>query len=252
MQIDWWTLALQAINFLVLVWLLSRFLFRPVSEVIAKRKELAEAAFSEAEQREAEAEAARAEFEKKRAGLAKERDALLEKAHAEIEQDRAQAREEAKGEAESLLAEARDDIARERDSALRELRDEVAGMAGTLAGEILSQSGARVPPETLLARLEERLTALPDDERDRMQRDLEAADARLQVITAAELAATDRDAWRDGLAAILGHADRIDFGTDGELLGGVELRFPHSTLRLSWADQLRAAKDALLDDEDAT
>ena len=41
MQIDWWTLALQTINFLVLVWLLTHFLYRPVRQVIAERKALA-------------------------------------------------------------------------------------------------------------------------------------------------------------------------------------------------------------------
>jgi F-type H+-transporting ATPase subunit b len=38
MKIDWWTLGLQTINILVLVWILSRFLFRPVSDMIAARQ----------------------------------------------------------------------------------------------------------------------------------------------------------------------------------------------------------------------
>lgn len=38
MRIDWSTLALQTVNVVVLVWLLSRFLFRPVSDIIAKRQ----------------------------------------------------------------------------------------------------------------------------------------------------------------------------------------------------------------------
>jgi F-type H+-transporting ATPase subunit b len=59
MQIDWWTLVLQVINFLVLVWLSWRFLYQPVKEVIQKRKQLAEHAFAEAEKRRAEAESER-------------------------------------------------------------------------------------------------------------------------------------------------------------------------------------------------
>ena len=38
MRIDWWTLALQTVNVLVLVWLLGRFLFRPVMDIVAKRR----------------------------------------------------------------------------------------------------------------------------------------------------------------------------------------------------------------------
>ena len=40
MQIDWWTLGLQAVNALVLVWLLAHFLFRPVVDAIAAAKML--------------------------------------------------------------------------------------------------------------------------------------------------------------------------------------------------------------------
>ena len=36
MRIDWWTLALQAVNVLILVWLLGRFLFRPVMDAIVQ------------------------------------------------------------------------------------------------------------------------------------------------------------------------------------------------------------------------
>ena len=41
MRIDLWTLGLQAINALVLIWLLARFLFRPIAAIIAERKALA-------------------------------------------------------------------------------------------------------------------------------------------------------------------------------------------------------------------
>ncbi|NIR28765.1 MAG: F0F1 ATP synthase subunit B, partial [Gammaproteobacteria bacterium] len=56
----------------VLVWLLWRFLYQPVREVIEKRKQLAEQAFAEAAGKEAEAEAARQRFEEERARLAQE------------------------------------------------------------------------------------------------------------------------------------------------------------------------------------
>ena len=39
MHIDWWTLALQTVNVLVLIWLLARFFFRPVVDIVAKRQE---------------------------------------------------------------------------------------------------------------------------------------------------------------------------------------------------------------------
>ena len=59
MTIDWWTLGLQAVNFLILVWLLTRFLYRPVRRIIEQRKALVDKARDEAEKAKADAEAAR-------------------------------------------------------------------------------------------------------------------------------------------------------------------------------------------------
>ncbi len=49
MKIDWWTLFLQTVNFLLLVWLLQHFLYKPVRAVFEKRRKLAEQALNKAE-----------------------------------------------------------------------------------------------------------------------------------------------------------------------------------------------------------
>ena len=61
MHIDWSTLALQTINVLVLVWLLARFLFRPVKTIIAERRAAAEKLLADAAATRAQAEADAAE-----------------------------------------------------------------------------------------------------------------------------------------------------------------------------------------------
>ena len=48
MQIDWWTIALQSVNFAVLAWLLHRFLYRPVMGLADRRRQEVKAAFDEA------------------------------------------------------------------------------------------------------------------------------------------------------------------------------------------------------------
>ena len=71
MTIDWWTLFLQTVNFLVLVWLLQHFLYNPVRAVIEKRRVFAEQALLEAEATKKAAAAAKTEFEAKSAELEK-------------------------------------------------------------------------------------------------------------------------------------------------------------------------------------
>lgn len=252
MQIDWWTLAVQAVNFLVLVWLLWRFLYRPVREVIDKRKQLAEQAFADAEARKGEAEAARRRFEERQAELAGERRDMLKKIHEELEVERRKVLDEAKGEADKLLEDARETIAEEREAALAEVREQGAALAAELASNLLGKAGPAAAGDTFLEALERQLTDMPAEERDRLERDLARDDARLTVVTAAPLTPEQRDRWAERFDACLGREDKTDFATDPEILGGAELRFPHAVLKFSWADQLKKAEEILRRDEAAS
>jgi len=252
MQIDWWTLALQAVNFLVLVWLLWRFLYRPVREVIEKRKELAEQAFAEADRHKLEADAARQRFEEDRAALAQERQELLKKIHEELEAERHKVLEEAREKADELLQAAGESIAQERKAALTELREQVTALAVELASGLLRKAESNASSGLFLEQLERQLGDLPAEERERLQKDLAADGARLTVVTAAPLTPEDQDQWAGRLAACLGEAGKTDFATDPEILGGAELRFPHAALKLTWADQLRQAEELLRRDEPAS
>lgn len=249
MQINWWTFGLQALNFLVLCWLLWRFLYRPVKEVIEKRKELTEHAFAEADKRQAELETAQRGLEEERAAMAQERQDMLKKVHAELEAERSKLLEEAKREAEGLLKTARESIGDEREAALRELRAQVNALAVELASGLLREAGSSASADVFLEKLEGQLENMPTDERERLRKDLEPEGARLTVVTAVPLTAEEEEAWRDRLGRSLGRKDKTDFVTDAGILGGAELRSPHVALKFTWADQLNKARELLGKDE---
>lgn len=252
MQIDWWTLALQAVNFLVLVWLLRRFLYRPVREVIAKRKELSKQAFTDADEQKSEAEAARQRFEEGKARLVDERQEMLKKIHEELEAERHKALEEARDKADELLQAARESISEERESTLTEVREQVAALAVELASDLLRKVESNASSGVYLEQLERQLKGMPADEHERLQKDLAADGTRLTVVTAAPLTSEQRDLWTDRLGACLGQRKNTDFATDPEILGGAELHFPHAMIKFTWADQLRKAKELLRRDDDAS
>ncbi|MCD4556422.1 F0F1 ATP synthase subunit B, partial [Burkholderia pseudomallei] len=83
MRIDWSTLALQTVNVVVLVWLLSRFLFRPVSDIIAKRQAAARKLIDDASRERDAAHAERERARAERASLAAARDDALKDALAQ-------------------------------------------------------------------------------------------------------------------------------------------------------------------------
>ena len=102
MHLDWWTLALQTVNVLVLIWILARFFFRPIADVIAKRQRETDKLFADAEAARRQAAAARGEAEKARAEVAAERDRLLADAQKSAQAEKAKLLQQAAQEAAKL------------------------------------------------------------------------------------------------------------------------------------------------------
>jgi F-type H+-transporting ATPase subunit b len=73
MHLDWWTLALQTVNVLVLIWILARFFFRPIKAIVAKRQEETSKLFADAAAARKAAADARSEAETARAEVASPR-----------------------------------------------------------------------------------------------------------------------------------------------------------------------------------
>jgi len=256
MSVSWWTIALQAINFLVLVWLLHRFLYRPALAVMARRKELVEEAFEKADHAKQASEAEQERFKAKEAELDESRQALLTRTHAEIAADREKVMAEAHKQADTLLDETRRQLAEERKAALSEVKSEVVDLARAMATRLLTQlsdgAGAKSAlADAALTGVSSHLDGLPEDERHTLADDLEHASEALRVVTASELDAPARERWQAALNERLGRTVTIQFQTDPALIGGAELRFPHAVISLAWSEQLERDRAALLAAEPA-
>jgi len=238
MRFDWWTLALQAANFLVLVWLLQHFLYRPVQAIIAERQQQADRVLAEANTAKATAEQLRAELEKQRAAIERECRQALEEAHATAKEEAASLLDRARADAEKLLAEERQRIEQERAEVADALRLETVELGVTIARRLLAEAGDGSLDRAFLERALARLHDLTEAERSALI-DRLADDAAVQVVTASRLELEGRAQVSRRLRALLGADTDVQFADDPALLAGAELHFPHTVLRHSWRDSLR-------------
>ena len=81
MLIDWFTVAAQALNFLILVWLMRRFLYKPILKAIDSREKRIAGELADAAAQQADAKKEREDYQKKNEEFDKEREGLLAKAH---------------------------------------------------------------------------------------------------------------------------------------------------------------------------
>jgi len=102
MLIDWFTVAAQIVNFLILVWLLKRFLYKPILDAIDAREKRIASELADADSKKAEAEKQRTDFEDKNKAFDQQRSVLLGKATDDAKVERERLIDQAKKEAERL------------------------------------------------------------------------------------------------------------------------------------------------------
>ncbi|MDN7674537.1 F0F1 ATP synthase subunit B [Burkholderia oklahomensis] len=246
MRIDWSTLALQAINVVVLVWLLSRFLFRPVSDIIAKRQAAARKLIDDATH---ERDAARAEHERvhaERASLAAARDDALKAALAQAAAERERLIEQARADAQAL----RDAARAQAEAGAAQRAKELDARATRLAVDIAAKLLARLPDSARVAGFVDGVAAslaqLPADVRAA----LAAEDAQVQLVAPRALTAQEAAACRAAFTASVGRPLEPDVRVDPALIAGLELESKYANVRNSLRQDLATIEAALLSDDD--
>jgi F-type H+-transporting ATPase subunit b len=234
MTLDWWGLGLQAINVLILVWLLGRVFWRPVARAITRRQDAAQDMLDNAKTAQSQADAALAEVTETRAGIAAERDTILAEAKAAADTDTKAALSDAQTRADALLAAARADIDRDREIARKENAAQAAALSVEIAARLLSQFNTPAVQAAFLARLVEAIAGLPAADRAA----LKASGANIEILTASEPESAQKADIAKTIKRALGGTPSLGVVTEPALIAGLELRSAHFMLHNSWRADL--------------
>ncbi|MBO5503722.1 MAG: F0F1 ATP synthase subunit B [Lachnospiraceae bacterium] len=134
-----WTVIAQILNLFLQMYLIKRFLFKPINEILEKRKKMADEVLTDARAAKDEAEKLRDEYEQ---GMSKARAAATQIVRSAQKQAQVQADKvvkEAQDKADAIKAKAEADIAQDRKKALNEVKDEIGGLAMEIAGKVVSK-----------------------------------------------------------------------------------------------------------------
>jgi F-type H+-transporting ATPase subunit b len=235
MQIDWWTLALQAVNFLILIWLLSRFLYRPIVDIVAKRREAARKLLADAEAERARIKDAHTEIDQIREGFSAERQKIV--AEARIRADEAAKRliADAKADATKLLAEAKVAAARAEAALARDRAREAEQLALAIAQKLLARLRPGEATAAFLDELCEKVRSLPPQSKAALENG-----GAIEVVTAAMLSPDEQSHVQQTLSGCLDGDTSFTFRTDPALIAGFALSSRDIVLQNNWREDLRA------------
>jgi F-type H+-transporting ATPase subunit b len=159
MPIDWFTIVAQMLNFFVLVWLMKRFLYKPILHAIDEREKRIAAELAEARAQKAEARKERDAFRQKNEAFDRQRDALLSKATDEAEAERRRLLDEARQAADALRAKRRETLIHDahnlNQAIARRARREVFAIARKALADLAATSLEERMGEVFTRRLRE-------------------------------------------------------------------------------------------------
>ncbi len=134
-----WTVIFTLCNLALTMFIFKRFLWKPVQEIVAKRKALAEAQLTEAAQAKEEALAIKSEYEENMAKAREEADQIVAKAQKTATSRSEEMLHEAQEQVAEMKQKAEQDIALERKKAVNEVKDEIGSIAMEIASKVVER-----------------------------------------------------------------------------------------------------------------
>ena len=134
-----WTFVATICNLFLQIYLIKRFLFKPVNEMLEKRRSMADAQIQDAIRAKDEAQAMKAEYEQNMADAKNKANEILTSAQKTASVQSEEILKEAAAQAAAIKAKAEKDIAQEKRKAVNEIKDEIGGMAMDIAGKVIER-----------------------------------------------------------------------------------------------------------------
>jgi F-type H+-transporting ATPase subunit b len=240
MLIDWFTVGAQLLNFLILVWLLKRFLYKPILEAIDAREKRIAAELAGAAAKQAAADTERDEFRAKSKALDDQRSAILGNAADEAKTERerllAQARKDTDGLRVQQQNALRDDQAKLGAEMTRLVQEEVFGIARKALADLAAASLEERMGEVFTRRLRE----MDGKGKELLGTALKTLSGPALVRSAFEMAAKERSVIQNALNETFSADIPIRFETAPGIICGIELTANGQKLAWDIAEYLAA------------
>lgn len=255
MQIDWFTFGAQVFNFVLLVWLLKRFLYRPVLNAIQGREERVRSRLDEARKQEEEARAEQARYEALQEELERTRTQMLRSVEEEAERRRAELTEEVREEVRALRREWQESLRRQKESFLEELRRRMSRELFGLVEKVLEELADAEVEDRLIDVFLDRLPTAAQQDREELVASARETDGRIRLRSSFPLTEDQHRRLEGAIRDWLGppaEAIELVWEENPDMALGIELQ--GGDRKIAWSaddylDVLQAETSALLEAE---
>jgi len=240
MLIDWFTVVAQIANFAILVWLLKRFLYRPVLDAMAAREKRVRETVAAADRQKAVAEEESNRLREQQDAFERQKEDLLEKARKEASATRDELLAQARKEADASQTQRRNSLDRDWQEFHAELTQRTQGEALAVARQALRELADAEIEERMVAAFLKKLTALDGGTKAQLQAAASGSARPLVVRSGFTLAAPIRERLQQALHDQFATKSDAQFETSPGLIAGIEVAFDGQKVAWTFDDFLRS------------
>lgn len=222
MLIDWFTVVAQIVNFLVLVWLLKRFLYKPILQMIDDRQKEINEQLNEAKIKKSEAEEECETFRKKNLEIDQQKDELVKKIKEETAQLRNQSISEIKNEVEKQKIKWFSSLHSEKNEIFRELSEKLQKGVFSIARKALADLSATNVEACIVETFLQRLNKISKEEKEEFIASLSPSRS-VQIVSASEISQDFHEKINTAIQQVFNQNINVSFVISPDLIAGIEL-----------------------------
>lgn len=247
MKIDWFTIIAQALNFLVLLWLMKRFLYKPILNAIDEREKLIAEKLANAEMKKSEAQKQKEEYDLRSEELSRQSEAFLIKAREEGNSEKQRLLQDARDEADALSGKRQESLVAEeatlREAVGRRIRNEVLSITRNVLKDL---AGAGLE-EQVVGVFIRRLHDLDKPETEVLTAAMKKKEAVVTVRTSLDLSVKLKSTIEASIKEKFKTVPEVEFESSPDLISGIEISVNGQKMAWSAADYLSSIEEGFED-----
>jgi F-type H+-transporting ATPase subunit b len=240
MLIDWFTVGAQGLNFLILVWLMKRFLYKPILHAIDERERRIAEELADADAQKSEAQKERDEFQHKNEQFDKQRADLLSKATEEVKAERERLLDEARNAADAATSKRQESLSKDAQSLNQAISRRTQQEVFAIARKTLMDLATTSLEERMGEVFTHRLREMNGQAKEGLGKALKTESDPALVRSTFDLPPDQRASIQNAINETFSADIHLRFETSPDLVSGIELRTNGQKVVWSIADYLES------------
>ena len=239
MLINWFTVIAQIINFLILVFLLQRFLYKPIMQTIKKRQTMIDAKWEDAEIAQEEAQREADTYRQQQQKLQQQEQAMTAQMVHKVEQEHTQLLTKARREVEEMQKKWREALSQEQNDFIRSLRQQIAEQTYVIARQALQDLANADLEQQMIASFCQRLQNIDENQKQIITQSLQDSHQPIIIKSSFEISPESRQQITKNLQIQVINDNPLEFQTSPDLICGIQVKLAGFVISWNLDDYLQ-------------